>query len=69
MTADARIGLSHPGGDMGHDERRTGWRLGVAAAWRALRGDLQRGVRCRECLTVVERLGNEGTSDTQGMNA
>ncbi len=57
---DVRIGLSHPGGDTTSDERRTGWRLGVAAAWQALRGDVRQAPQCRECLTVVERLGNEG---------
>lgn len=57
---DPRIGLSHPGGDLVSSERRTGWRLGVAAAWQALRGDPREPLRCRECLTVVERLGNAG---------
>ena len=61
MNAQApNAGISHPGGDLLPDARRTGWRLGVAAAWRALRGDVREPARCPTCLAVVERLGNEG---------
>lgn len=60
MTADARIGLSHPGGDVGHDERRTGWRLGVAAVWRLMQ---RQSAPCRACMRLVEELGNAGPGD------
>ena len=64
MTALPRPdAISHPGGDVEHDAWRTGWRMGVAAAWRKLRGDVAQPPRCRACLTVVERLGNEGPGD------
>lgn len=60
MSDDGRIGLSHPGGDIGRDDRRTGWKLGWAAAYRVLRGDVRKPPRCPACLAILERLGNEG---------
>lgn len=53
-------GISYPGGDAVADERRTGWRQGVAASWQALRGDVSKPAPCRGCLTILEALGNRG---------
>lgn len=61
MTAiDPRIGLSHPGGDLVSSERRTGYKLGIAASWTVLRDDVRQPPRCPACLAVLERLGNAG---------
>lgn len=61
MTADARIGLSHPGGDVAMTS------AAQDGGWALLRGDVRREACCRECLTVVERLGNEGPDPVIGV--
>lgn len=54
---------THPGGVVDEDAAAKGWRLGVAAVWRALE---HRG--CAACRRQVEELGNRGPPDGVGRN-
>lgn len=50
---------THPGGVATEGERSVGWRLGVAAAWSAIRNipDQSPAIECRK---RIEALGNAG---------
>lgn len=54
---------THPGGVVDEHATGKGWRIGVAAAWRALE---HRG--CARCRRMLEELGNAGPPAGLGRN-
>lgn len=61
--SESPVGLSAPGHQYGEADYATGWRMGIAEAWRAIEhlavnGTADQGVR--ECRRRIEALGNRG---------
>jgi hypothetical protein len=62
-ASESPVGLSAPGHEYGEADYATGWRMGIADAWRAIEhlavnGTADQGVR--ECRRRIEALGNRG---------